>query len=672
MRVATAPRGRSRPGSARHRNPWGRRGGSAKNSREGSRPPGGRAGAGPRDGQPENSEHAHADAELHAVVLQVAGGVHVHELVAPVDLRLDGSEAPEEADPHAREVLRVGGLVLAVGRTAVVGEGRELEEPRAALEGEERHANLERGHHALVAHELILPVAAHGEMPADREALEARQHVARELAVHACDRLHTPGLEATHPLELREPGHEVAVRLAEAPDPECARRDVLVRGSEDRKADREHRSRRDHLVQVAAHELLREAQDGDGGLPVVARARSREREGVAAAQDVLEAAEPGPGAPPLAREAEEHARVERAVDGVLDAEAHRAVARLDVEVGEGVLDDLGVAPLAADPQQRAPRRDRELVGAARVDEPVRDAHPAPDGVAEAEDVLVPGVELTLVAAEGGVRVVVGLELEAPRARLLHAHLEHRVTRRLAGAQARMDALDARVLLQDLERLLELRHVEGRRRAEGDAPLEHAWAKVARALDLDRGDASLDDADPDHAVARILVGDHRARVHVAALDVEPGDRVADRAEVLGVDLAADPGREDRAEILFREDRAALDVEGAHPDAGPAGDARPGRRKLGELDLRALRPRLLEAGHRGALLRGALEGLRAGRPGGHRRGGREKPGPQPQPARQGPPGHQPAPAETSLRGPSTSKARTGIALPLSANSPRSTSS
>src|SRR3990172_5737801 len=72
-----------------------------------------------------------------------------------------------------------------------------------------------------------------------------------------------------------------------------------------------------------------------------------------------------------------------------------------------------------------------------------------------------------------------------------------------------------------------------------APLEPARRVVARALVLDGGDPTLDDADPDHTVGRVLIRDDRTRVHVAVLHVELGDRVADREQVLGVDLPPHP-------------------------------------------------------------------------------------------------------------------------------------
>src|SRR5262249_14784346 len=191
-------------------------------------------------------------------------------------------------------------------------------------------------------------------------------------------------------------------------------------------------------------------------LAVLARARARKGERVTAAEHVLEDAGRRPGVPPLAVDAHAQLGVQRLHERLLDADARRPVARADVELREGVLDDLRVAPLAADAHERPARGDGDRVAAVDVDDALGDGDAALGLVAQAEEVLVGEVQLALEAAEGGVGVVVRLELDAPGARLLDLDPEHRLARRRARLEARVHALDARILLEQLEPRLEAR------------------------------------------------------------------------------------------------------------------------------------------------------------------------------------------------------------------------
>src|SRR5262249_36798110 len=132
--------------------------------------------------------------------------------MAPVDLALEVSR-PADAEPHAhaRERIRARIRAVRVPRAADVGEGRELHLDPAFRRAPDREAQLERGREAVVADELVLAIAAHGLVAAERELLEREERPARDLEVGAEDRLDAPGVEAAHPLELAEPGDEVGV-----------------------------------------------------------------------------------------------------------------------------------------------------------------------------------------------------------------------------------------------------------------------------------------------------------------------------------------------------------------------------------------------------------------------------------------------------------------------------
>ena len=68
-----------------------------------------------------------------------------------------------------------------------------------------------------------------------------------------------------------------------------------------------------------------------------------------------------------------------------------------------------------------------------------------------------------------------------------------------------------------------------------------------------------------SVFELLVGDHGTRVHVAALHVVEGERLACRLELGGCDLASCVGCHDLRELRAGEDAVARDAELAHLDA-----------------------------------------------------------------------------------------------------------
>src|SRR5215471_7985777 len=155
------------------------------------------------EARPTDRSVARGDRELHALVLEVVvlGLLDVSEPMAPVDLALEVPR-PADAQPHAhaRERIRARIRAVRVPRAADVGGGRELHLDPAFRRAPDREAQFERGREAVVADELVLAIAAHGLVAAERELLEREERLARELEVGAEDRLDAPGIEAAHPL----------------------------------------------------------------------------------------------------------------------------------------------------------------------------------------------------------------------------------------------------------------------------------------------------------------------------------------------------------------------------------------------------------------------------------------------------------------------------------------
>jgi hypothetical protein len=115
------------------------------------------------------------------------------------------------------------------------------------------------------------------------------------------------------------------------------------------------------------------------------------------------------------------------------------------------------------------------------------------------------VELEPVLADARRVVVAELERSEDGELLLEARPQSRLARPLAREELRVDPPDARVLLQELELLLEVRDVERRARAAQDAAREVAVAEPAVALEVDRAEPALDDPVIDHALEDVLVG-----------------------------------------------------------------------------------------------------------------------------------------------------------------------
>jgi hypothetical protein len=88
-----------------------------------------------------------------------------------------------------------------------------------------------------------------------------------------------------------------------------------------------------------------------------------------------------------------------------------------------------------------------------------------------------------------------------------------------------------------------------------------------ARDRDLVEDTLDDLDLDHAVFHVLVGDDRAGIDVAALDVKPSKRIAHIQELLGRDRASGIGRCDLGQLAIRNRgvSARPELANEHPDA-----------------------------------------------------------------------------------------------------------
>src|SRR5262249_23728669 len=155
-----------------------------------------------------------------ALVLErpLASAGHLLQPLAPIDLvvetRRQGDECAD-AGTVQRLVLalveRAATVVLAV---ADVVERSECEAGAPLADRRQRQRDAQRASpdDAVVAHELVLAVAAHGVAAADRELLDPEQRVVGELSLGAREQLRAEPRKPRGPLQLQETCDEAAVR----------------------------------------------------------------------------------------------------------------------------------------------------------------------------------------------------------------------------------------------------------------------------------------------------------------------------------------------------------------------------------------------------------------------------------------------------------------------------
>ena len=112
-------------------------------------------------------------------------------------------------------------------------------------------------------------------------------------------------------------------------------------------------------------------------------------------------------------------------------------------------------------------------------------------------------------------IIGDLRVQRITAALEDVRVKARFTWFEAGQKLEIEPLGERVLQQDLLLAPQILDVERRLGAAGEARAEIFRIEVVGAGDLDIADPAFDDAKSDHAFDDVLVGDHNARVDVAA-------------------------------------------------------------------------------------------------------------------------------------------------------------
>src|SRR5262249_55573113 len=170
------------------------------------------------------------------------------------------------------------------------------------------------------------------------------------------------------------------------------------------------------------------------------------------------------------------------------------------------------------------------------------AHQA-ERVAPAGEVAVGEVELEPILADARRVVVAALERRGERQLLVEGDPQVGVAGALPGEQLRLDLADARVLLEQLELALEVRDVERRVCGAQNAGAQVSIAEPAVALEVELREAPLDDLEVDDTAVDLLIGKDRARIHIAGVDVQARELLAQLLEILGAKGASLEGSGD---------------------------------------------------------------------------------------------------------------------------------
>ena len=172
---------------------------------------------------------------------------------------------------------------------------------------------------------------------------------------------------------------------------------------------------------------------------------------------------------------------------------------LDVEVVEGRLHDLALAPPALCAERGAARVRRNLV--ARADLPhALGAHAVgPEGVAEPQRILEAERTAPGAGSDAGRLVVVAAHFHREGKLLVDVHDETGNAALLGRLEPRVEAADAAVPLEHAQRLLDLLDAQRRADRVAQSRFQDRRAKAARAHDLHVSEATFDDLDREHAV-----------------------------------------------------------------------------------------------------------------------------------------------------------------------------
>ena len=172
--------------------------------------------------------------------------------------------------------------------------------------------------------------------------------------------------------------------------------------------------------------------------------------------------------------------------------------------------------------------------------------------------------LTAAPSERGRYVIGRPKLHVPRHRLRDVEPELSFTAPFGRQQDRIDPFDASVPLHETQTRLEEVQIE-RAVENGRKPMfDPARVQPSGGFDLHVRQPTFDDLDLDDTVAHRLIGNDRARIDVATVEIESCQRIRHPGQVFGVQTSSHERGDDLGQLLRFEERAADDVESPHVD------------------------------------------------------------------------------------------------------------
>src|SRR6185503_15584987 len=335
------------------------------------------------------------------------------------------------------------------------------------------------------------------------------------------------------------------------------------------------------------NEVLGHAQRGHDGLAVLPGSRQERKRDAQERGGLLE---------PLANELDRHRGPRGAIERLPDCRGEDLRLAFDLQVLELLVDHVVRVPPVLEAHRRLPRIEGNRV--LEVQERIQSlglSVSEREDVAPAEQIHVFHRDDAPHRAHGRGLVVVDVQEEAEGLSILNLHVKHALARPEAGLEVYPEALDPRIVEEQLDLALELVDIE--RGAGREAPAEIAGPEPPVTGDVDLAQPALDDLVGHAAIPDGLVGEDHPRMHVAPFQVQPQELEPQGLQVLLGEIPVLVTRGDLCQGLGGEGGVPLDDhvldEDAHPrqlDLGP-----PRRRQRREEPFRRSGGRDLTDGH-----------------------------------------------------------------------------
>src|SRR3954447_2406827 len=304
-----------------------------------------------------------------------------------------GRWLPPQANTDAVDAGWPECLTGFVPTVAEISKGRDLDHAIFSLprqsgdrQPEYRHPPFQRGYDAAVADQRVLAITPDTFRPSDRQALDRQQCVITQLHVCPEDQLRTRLTKSTDPLELTEPGGELAIGGAFG----------IFRGAQPIQTKIEAGASSDHLIQAAGHPGLGKSQHRDVALAVGFACREGERP---AQQSCFT---------PLAGQTQFQRQLlfRRLVDWLINEDLDAARIAIDIQLAQWLLDHSGIIVVEPEADAGVIGRNRQHEAATDFGQSMGAAVEQIDCIAEAGEIAEDGRDATAKLSDAWRNIIV--------------------------------------------------------------------------------------------------------------------------------------------------------------------------------------------------------------------------------------------------------------------------